>query len=80
MCSSDLDNFVGCSFDDVGGGSECHGNFCGEPAYCIWWSMEANVFMAAYSLSVRGDRGDWADGFARAWIMSLTADLMISVD
>ena len=45
-----------------------------------WSSMEANVLMAAYSLSVRGSRGDWADGFARARIMSLDVDLMISVE
>ena len=42
--------------------------------------MEANVLMATDSLSVRGARGDWADGFARDWIMPLAADLMISVD
>ena len=45
-----------------------------------WSSMEANVLMAAYSLSVRGDRGDWADGFARARILLLAIDLMISVE
>ena len=45
-----------------------------------WWSIEANVLMEAYSLSVRGAREDWADGFARAWIMSLAAALMMLVE
>ena len=45
-----------------------------------WSSMEANILMAAYLLSVRGARGDWADGFARARIISLDVDLMISVE
>ena len=45
-----------------------------------WSIMEANVLMAAYSLSVRGARVDWADGFARASIISLAAYLMISVE
>ena len=45
-----------------------------------WWSMESNVLMAADSLSVRVARGYWADGFARAWIMSLAAALMMSVE
>ena len=45
-----------------------------------WSSMEANVLMAAYLLLVRGARVDWADGFARAQIMSLDVDLMISVE
>ena len=34
-----------------------------------WLSMEANFLMAADLLSVRGARGDWADGFARDLIM-----------
>ena len=42
--------------------------------------MEANVLMATDSLSVRVARGYWADGFARAWIMSLAAALMMSVE
>ena len=45
-----------------------------------WLSMEANVLMAADSLSVRGARGYWYDGFARAWIMLLAAALMMSVE
>ena len=45
-----------------------------------WWSMEANVLMSAYSLSVKLSRVDWADGFARAWIMSLAAALMMLVE
>ena len=36
--------------------------------------------MAADSLSVRGAKGDWANGFARAWIMSLDAALMMSLE
>ena len=45
-----------------------------------WWSMEADFFMASDSLLVRGVRRDWAVGFARAWIMSLVADLMMLVE
>ena len=45
-----------------------------------WLSMEASVFMSADSLSVRRVRGDWADGFSRAWIMSLSTALMMSVE
>ena len=45
-----------------------------------WSSMEANVLMAADLLSVRGARGDWAEWFARAWIMLLAAALMMSVE
>jgi len=36
--------------------------------------------MAADSLSVRGARGDPADGFCRALMMSLAAALMVSTD
>ena len=46
----------------------------------LWLSMEANVLMVADSLSVRGDRGDWANGFSRAWIMLLATSLMMSVE
>ena len=42
--------------------------------------MEVNVLMEEDSLSVRGARGDWADGFARAWIISLDAALMMLVE
>ena len=45
-----------------------------------WWSMEANVLVAEDLLSVRGARGNWADGFARAWIVSLAAALMMPVE
>ena len=45
-----------------------------------WWSMEANVLMAEDSLSVRGAWGDWANGFARAWIMLLATALMMLVE
>ena len=46
----------------------------------IWSSMEAKVLMASYLLSVRGSRGDWTGRFARDCIMSLAADLMMSVE
>ena len=42
--------------------------------------MEANFLMAADYLSVIVARGDWANGFARAWIMSLAADLVMLVE
>ena len=45
-----------------------------------WLSMEAKVLMEADLLSVRGTRGDWSDGFARAWIMSFAVALMMSVE
>ena len=45
-----------------------------------WWSTEANVLMVVYSVSIRGARGDWDNGFAGAWIMSLAAALMMLVE